>query len=646
MKSTWRNIVFVLMSVAPLAFSASCSSDDGGTTGGGPTDSNPPAITSVTPLDMNHIEILFDEDLNKDSAERDENYTIVEQAPTPNREPMNTTSPGDTLSLASSILKPDKRTVIITTWDVMSSAPYNVTVRDVADVSGNRITVDATGSFVGVATPDNTAPEIVFRSPGPNATGIGTAQSVVIQFSEPMDWNSVLGSFSWTRTGGSVPFSMEEQGDNQFVFSPLQAMSTNTLHTVSVSATAQDFAGNSLVATNWDFTTTPTTDTTPPSLVSSIPTDGATYVSANVVFRFTFSEPVDPNELFVITSPDIGDGIVTWTNDGASVTFDPDVPLLANTSYQMIIPPGGVRDLSGNIMTDAVAVGFTTGAALPTGGFAGTLTGDPNSPTASNPAGTMVLAATGFPSDPDWAIAGAGFCTPAGTYSVNRMPDGTYFPIGFMDSNGDGELDPSRGDAVGAYGVDFTQGASNPLSVTIVNGTMRTGISFPMYDPLAIVGSVIYTGNNYAGIERVFYVSAWDTAGFDTTGGLPAPDYSTDGRTLTDVEFAISEFDDQLADGTYFIGAFLDGNDNGFLDAGEPANILGAGGNWTPVTVTNGQDALGVDIMLDDTMTAAASSRAWGSASIIRGKRVDGRSQLAAMIRAVAVTYGEGRLAY
>ena len=642
MKSIWRNLVLLLIT-APLAFVASCSSDNaGGLTGGG-TDTTPPAISSITAIDMNHIEILFDEDLNKDSAERDENYTIIEQAPVPNRQGYNPTAPGDTLWLGSTVLGSDNRTIIITTWATMTNAPYNVFVRNVADLSGNRITNDISSSFTGVNTPDVTPPEIVFRSPAPNASSTGTGQSVVVQFSEPMDWNSVVSAFSWTHTGGSVPFSMDEEGDNRFVFTPLQMLIINTSYTATMSAAAQDFAANNLVTTSWSFTTTPTMDTTPPTLVSSNPNDGMVRVSANVVFRFTFSEPVDQNALEVMTAPDIGDGIVTWTNGGAAVSYDPFDPLVANTTYQMIIPPGSIQDLAGNVMTQTVTISFTTGTGFATGGFSGVLTGDPTSTTASDPTGTVVLAATDLPWNDDWAIAGTGVCTALGTYSVDRVADGTYFPIGMMDSNGDGLLEPEHGDAIGAFGLDFTSGNPTILPVNILGGFTVQNVDFDMYDPLAIVGRLIYTGSNYVGAEYQFYVSAWDTVGFDTTGGFPTPDYTTSGSTPSNVEYSISELDDGLADGTYYVGVFLDGNNNGFLDSGEPATIFGVGGGWTAMTLANGQDALDVNIVLDDSMTAPATSRGWGSASEVKGKRQDARSRLAHSIRLAVEAYQRGQ---
>ena len=55
---------------------ASCSDDDGPTGGNG--DTTPPAVAGTVVVDFNHIEVAFDESLQRASAEDPAHYVILE----------------------------------------------------------------------------------------------------------------------------------------------------------------------------------------------------------------------------------------------------------------------------------------------------------------------------------------------------------------------------------------------------------------------------------------------------------------------------------------------------------------------------------------------------------------------------------------
>ena len=141
---------------------------------------------------------------------------------------------------------------------------------------------------------------------------------------------------------------------------------------MSVGAGAMDWAGNGLASApvTWNFTTTTAADNTPPTLVSSTPTNGSTNVVVSVNLVLTFSEAIDQNSLQdVFISPDIGDGVPVWSNGGRTVTFDPDTDMMDDTQYTFSIVPGDVRDLAGNGTTEIIQIVWSTGSNFESGGI-------------------------------------------------------------------------------------------------------------------------------------------------------------------------------------------------------------------------------------------------------------------------------------
>jgi hypothetical protein len=72
---------------------------------------------------------------------------------------------------------------------------------------------------------------------------------------------------------------------------PNTALSANTAYTLTIDGLC-DNGGNVITATNQGFTTSSTTDTTAPTLLSVTPVANATAVSVTTPVVWTFSEPV------------------------------------------------------------------------------------------------------------------------------------------------------------------------------------------------------------------------------------------------------------------------------------------------------------------------------------------------------------------
>jgi|GEM_PF-4553481 len=171
--------------------------------------------------------------------------------------------------------------------------------------------------------------------------------SVVVNLTAA-DASSGVASISYRVDGGtwqaySAPFTLSDGA-----------------HTVEFAST--DVAGNVEVARS----TAVGVDTIRPSVVTGAPRGSD--VNSTPAITITFSEPMDRasvEQAFSIT-PDIS-GTFAWSPDSQTVTFTPDRPLGAFTTYVVFID-SAARDVVGNPMSQAYTFSFSTAAAP--GGFA------------------------------------------------------------------------------------------------------------------------------------------------------------------------------------------------------------------------------------------------------------------------------------
>jgi methionine-rich copper-binding protein CopC len=595
---TVRSLFSLSVAAVLLLAIATCSDDDNPT--GGTPDTTPPGVSSVTPVDAFHIDVTFSERVTKSSAEDDDNYSITESTPAPLSSRADLIAPGDPMQIVGLTLKGDGRTVTVTTGGSMAGLNYDLTVDGVSDTQGNTIGDPIGRTFTGSSAPDENAPQIVSRSPADGATNVPIGTSVTFQFSEAVTYASVSAGASWTSQTGPVPFTLQQDGTT-FALIPAALLANNALQTITLQG-VQDFAGNTMTDTEWSFTTTSMADNTPPTLVSTTPTNNATNVDVNTNLSLTFSEAVNQLEFNVVATPDPGDGEATWSNGGKTVTFDPLDPLFDDQQYVLTIYPGGVLDLAGNGIEGLHQVVFTTGSALETGRIAGTMAGDAGT-AAADPTGATVIATSGIPFEGEFDIAGSAIVAGNNTYNVQHLADDVYYLISVLDTNDDGNLDPGDGDAIGAYGVNFFTMDFEPDSVEVVGGAAVTGINFALFDPSAITGSISYSGAYAEGFWTV-YVGLFTTTDFNAEpfAGANAywPEYPL---------WGFNSLDQTLPDDTYYVAAFIDVNSNASYDpATDPAGAYGGIMSPTPLNVANGSDHTGIVIPLVDPLIASATA--------------------------------------
>jgi subtilisin len=115
---------------------------------------------------------------------------------------------------------------------------------------------------------------------------------------------------------------------------------------------------------------TTSSDTTPPTVVSTNPSSGATGVAVTSSIVATFSEAVQSTTVSTSTftlKNSAGtsiSGTVSLGTDAKTATFKPASSLAASTSYTATVTTG-VKDLAGNAMSTAKSWSFTTAAASP-----------------------------------------------------------------------------------------------------------------------------------------------------------------------------------------------------------------------------------------------------------------------------------------
>src|SRR6266581_6172917 len=105
----------------------------------------------------------------------------------------------------------------------------------------------------------------------------------------------------------------------------------------------------------------PTPDTTPPTVVSIIPANGATNVAVSTTVSVNFSQPLDCTSVtaasFTLTSAGAVAGSISCS--GSSVTFTPASTLSFNTTYTVTVGTA-VRDAAGNALASAFTSTYTS----------------------------------------------------------------------------------------------------------------------------------------------------------------------------------------------------------------------------------------------------------------------------------------------
>ncbi|MDI6783625.1 MAG: Ig-like domain-containing protein, partial [bacterium] len=214
----------------------------------------------------------------------------------------------------------------------------------------------------------------------------------------------------------------------------------------------------------------PTGDTTPPTLVSSSPANGAVNVATTTrAFSFTFSEKmwIEHDAQFTNFTANF---TYSWSTDGKTITYTSDRNLPANSTLAWVVSEA-FCDLAGNPLIPKNGA-FSTGSTLKIGGFKGNITY-----AGSSTGKIMIFVLT----DPQLVeLAAFGMITSTGQYTVSYLLPGTYYAAAVMDCNGNNDIDLGH-EPMGVYGANLY----NPTPITVTANATTANINIILSNPIS-----------------------------------------------------------------------------------------------------------------------------------------------------------------
>ena len=253
--------------------------------------------------------------------------------------------------------------------NLSSATTYTATITTGAhDTSGNALPANFNWTFI---TADIVPPFVNSITPNNGATNVAVNTAVNIQFSETMDASTINNTnitVKNTATSAPVAGTVTYTTVNSIgTFTPTASLSNGTQYTVTVSTGVKDLSGNQMTAPFVSsFTTAAAPDNTPPTVLSTSPTDGATNVAVSTVVTATFSEAMDATTINGTTftlkttsgSTPVA-GTVAYDAGTKTATFTPTSALSNSTGYTATITTGA-KDAAGNQLAANKVFAFTT----------------------------------------------------------------------------------------------------------------------------------------------------------------------------------------------------------------------------------------------------------------------------------------------
>jgi hypothetical protein len=283
-----------------------------------------------------------------------------------------------------------------------ASLPLTVTYTSaITDSTGTGLTNPGTLGFTTGGASDNSALSLLTYTPPSGYAVTGTNPTIRLKFNKPVNPLSFTpGAFyvydtesSVTALGASPSFSPDNTTVTMNLSGPLLA---ETQYQWSACSVYDWTTLNSFCFYYSDtFTTGPSLDTAPPSVLSVSPASGETGVPLNPSVYVHLSEPIDPTSVAnsaITLSPGPITGAIAFAANGtdyATLVFQPSANLSAGATYTINV--SGLMDMDGNAMTPYGGSSFTTGATATADTSSGTATGTPSSGATDVPVNTNIV---------------------------------------------------------------------------------------------------------------------------------------------------------------------------------------------------------------------------------------------------------------
>ena len=249
------------------------------------------------------------------------------------------------------------------------STQYTATITTSAlDAAGNALAADFSWRFTTAAAPDTRPPTVALTSPANLATGVALDSPISATFSKPMKISTLnTANFKVAKTiGGATVAGTVNVIGNTATFTPLANLDPTTQYTATITTGVQDAAGNALAANfTWAFLTA-ASDTTPPTVFTTLPVGGATGVDVSAPILVTFTKLMNNATLTtasfkLATSPGGAPVAGTVSVTGTTATFTQSANLAPGTYTATITT--AAQDAAGNSLAANFVWSFTTAAA-------------------------------------------------------------------------------------------------------------------------------------------------------------------------------------------------------------------------------------------------------------------------------------------
>jgi hypothetical protein len=223
------------------------------------------------------------------------------------------------------------------------------------DTNGYALAANYVWSFTTVIVP----PVVTSTVPLNGASNVPLAQVLSATFSKAMKPATINATTFTVSAGGVAVAGTVAYSGTVATFTPTANLLSNTVYTATITTGAQDVAGDPLAANYvWTFTTA----IVPPTVISTIPLNGASNVPLGQVLSATFSKAMKPATINATTFTVSAGGVAvagTVAYSGTVATFTPTANLLSNTVYTATITTGA-QDVAGDPLAANYGWTFTT----------------------------------------------------------------------------------------------------------------------------------------------------------------------------------------------------------------------------------------------------------------------------------------------
>lgn len=239
----------------------------------------------------------------------------------------------------------------------------------IQDINGNAMSAATSQTVSTFTTADNTPPTINNFTPANGASNQSQSPSITLTFSKAMDESTLTTSniILQTQAGTSVTGTSISYNSTTYVATVnlSNSLDSQTTYLLLINQNnLKDSSGNAM-GSNSSYQVTQFTigDFTAPTLSSTVPVNGATIVAVESPISLTFSEAMDTSTLNstniqlqkVSDSSNISLNAPSYSNGDKTVTFQPSANLIADESYNIIINPSAIKDVTGNVMNATIS---------------------------------------------------------------------------------------------------------------------------------------------------------------------------------------------------------------------------------------------------------------------------------------------------